>query len=135
MLRHRWRMLFSLVLLAFAVNGCGSKKNVTINGTVLKGGKPMIVSERTYVTLSFIPEGKDEEDRTSYNATFDQKSGTYTVDLPPGSYRTKLIIAPPPSGSGGKPSGKPSAPQKPVNSTKSYDLTSSQELDIEVPGP
>ena len=123
----RWRTLLGLALLAFAVSGCGAKI-VKINGELRKDGKPMIVSQDTYVTLSFIPVAANAESQlNSYNAKFDQKSGTYTVELPPGSYRTKLIIVPP-SKSGGL-----SAPPRPIDSDKTYDLTKNQKLDIEVP--
>jgi len=133
MFAHRWWSPLGLTLLALALTGCGSK-NVKVHGKVLKDGKPMVVSEDTYVTVSFVPEGRPaagtaDPERSSYSAKFEPKSGSYTVQLPPGQYRTMLIVAPP---KGKAPPGKVSAPA-PVRSPKSYDLTRDQELDIEGP--
>src|SRR5262245_60434819 len=92
----RWTFL-GLGLLAFAIAGC-SPSQVKISGKILKDGQPMIVSENTYVTLSFVPEltNKDDESKqSSYSAKFDHKSGSYTVELPAGKYKTTLIIVPP----------------------------------------
>jgi len=126
MLTCRWLSLLGSALLVLLLAGC-QPKTVKVTGTVLKDGKPMTVSAETYVTLSFIPDPKPSDDKaTSYSATFDQKSGGYNVTLPPGSYRTMLIVVPP-----GK-SGKINAP-RPINSAKTYDLKSSQNLNIEVP--
>jgi hypothetical protein len=130
MIACRWRTFLVPALFALCLAGCAPKK-VTIKGSILQGGKPMIVSEDTYVTLSFIPDlqGEKEGDKkaTSYNARFDQKTGTYSVELPPGKYRTKLVMALP-----SKTPGKLNSP-KPINSDTVYDLTKSQTLDVEVP--
>jgi hypothetical protein len=87
MLSCRWRTPFGLILLTFVFLGCGPKV-AKINGKILKGGKPLAVSPDTYVTLSFIPDTTDPSKATSYSAKFDHKSGTYSVTLPPGHYRT-----------------------------------------------
>jgi hypothetical protein len=82
------------------------------------------------VTLSFIPELGDasKTEARSYSATFDQASGTYSVDLPPGKYRTMLVVALPPKKSGELNMVPPYKPDK------VYDLSKNQDLDIEVPG-
>src|SRR5262249_21828528 len=117
-----------------------SPKTVKINGKVLKNGQAMVVSEDTYVTLSFIPEAKGpstpeggDSTAKSYSAKVDQKTGTYSVELPPGQYRTKPIIVPP-AKTKAKPDGKLNAPTPPINSPTAYDLTKSRELDIEATG-
>jgi hypothetical protein len=116
-----------LALLALFLTGCGPSV-VKVNGKLLKNGNPMVVSKDTYVTLSFIPETPPAEGVKSYSAKFDQETGSYTVELPAGKYKTKLVVAPP-----GK-DGRPSMKSAPVDSTQVYDLTKSQELNIEVPG-
>lgn len=116
-----------LTLLALACAGCAPSV-VKVNGKLLKNGAPMVVSEDTYVTLSFVPEGGDPSKTSSHSAKFDQKTGTYTVELPPGKYRTMFIVALP-----GSKGGKLNAPSPPVKSDKVYELTKNQELDIEVP--
>lgn len=126
----RYWMRACFGLFAFSIASC-SPGTVKISGKILKDGQPMVVSEDTYVTLSFAPELSDQGDdskRSSYSAKFDQKSGTYTVELPAGKYRTTLIMAPPP-----KNKGEPSKPLPPIKSDKVYDLGKSQTLDIEVP--
>jgi len=118
--------LLGLGLMLLLLAGCGPK-TVTVTGRVMKGGEPMKVSEDTYVTLSFIPDPKlPDSQTTSYSARFDQKSGTYSVTLPAGSYKTKLVIAYP-----AKP-GQLNAP-RPIDSAKAYELKHNQELDVEVP--
>jgi hypothetical protein len=123
------RISLGVALLAFAITGCGPSK-VKISGKLLKSGQPMVVSEDTYVTLSFIPENKSAETgATSYSAKFDQKSGSYTVELPSGKYRTLLVIAlPGQNKSKGKVNVGPS-----VKSEQVHELTKSKQLDIEVP--
>lgn len=127
----RPRGLFVGIALAalLACTGCGEKM-VTVKGKLLRGGQPMVVSEDTYVTLSFMREGLTAaEEGGSTSAKFDQKTGTYTIDLKPGKYRTMLVVALP-----AKKEGQLNAPQPPIRSDKVHDLTKDQELDIEVPG-
>jgi hypothetical protein len=121
---------FALPLFAFILTGCGGDKLVKVHGKLLKNGSAMAVSEDTYVTLSFVAESKkaDQSDAKSYSAKFDQKTGTYTVELPAGSYKTMVAVALP-----AKKDGKLNAPSKPVKSDKVHELTKDQELDIEVP--
>jgi hypothetical protein len=123
----RWAA-FGLVLFVIALTGC-SPSSVKVNGKLLKNGSPMVVSEDTYVTLSFVPDPAPADGAKSYSAKFDQKTGSYTVELPPGKYRTMLIVALP-----NKTPGKLNAPTPPVKSDKAYDLSKNQELNIEVPG-
>jgi hypothetical protein len=114
---------------ALAVAGC-SPSVIKINGKLVRNGAPMVVSEDTYVTVSFLPEVKEPDslDAKSYSAKFDQKTGTYTVELPPGKYRTMVLVALP-----SKDESKVNMPTPPVKSQKVHELTRSQELDIEVP--
>lgn len=132
MFRVCWSI--GVLVLALACAGCGSR-TIKVSGTLLKDGKAMVVSEDTYVTLSFIPavrtaKGKDDPTNSSYSAKFVHKSGTYTVEMPPGTYKTMLVIAPP---SGTAPKGKLNAP-KPITPDKHHELTRSQSLDIDVSG-
>jgi hypothetical protein len=123
-----------LAALALALTGCAPKA-VKVNGRLLKGGQPMVVSEDTYVTLSFVPDGAGPRAASSHSARFDPKSGAYSVELPAGRYRTMLVVAlPPKKEAKGKESRAVNAPSRPVTSDKVYDLTADQVLDIEVPG-
>jgi len=118
-----------LALLAFGVAGC-SPSSVTVKGRVLKGGNPMVVPKETYVTLMFFPEVADPTapGTSSRSAKFDQQTGTYTVDLPPGKYRISLTVAEPP-----KKAGNPYVPGAPFKPDKVYEFTKNQDLDIEMP--
>ena len=129
MTAHFRSICVGVALLCFVCTGCGPKV-VKVNGKLLKNGEPMVVSEDTYVTLSFIPEtvAPNSETAKSHSAKFDQKTGTYSVELPPGKYRTMFVIALP-----AKKEGKLNAPSPPVKSEKVYELTKDQELDIEIP--
>ena len=115
---------------AFALSGCSAGK-VKITGKIMKNGEPMVVSEDTYVTLQFLPEQPDQDDekKSSYSAKFDQKSGSYTIELPAGKYRTMLVIALP-----SKKQGELNMPSPPIKSETVYDLSKSQELNIDAPG-
>ena len=144
----RLRGLFVGTALAalLACTGCGEKM-VTVKGKLLRGGQPMVVSEDTYVTLSFVPDEATAiaaGTSSAQSAKFDPRTGTYRVDLKPGKYRTMLVVAlPQPEGKAepkkGKFAGGPKSPPKvnaprPVRSDKVYELTKDQDLDIEVPG-
>jgi len=118
-----------LALLAITFTGCDSKKMVKVHGKLLKNSQPMVVSEDTYVTISFVLEAPQEGAANSHSATFDQKTGTYSVELPAGKYRTMVVIALP-----SKKDGELNAPNKPVKSEQVHDLSKDQELDIEAPG-
>ncbi|HEX3149882.1 MAG TPA: hypothetical protein VHR66_17530 [Gemmataceae bacterium] len=120
---------FAALMLIFA--GCDSSKpSVKVSGKVMKNGQPMIVGEDTYVTISFVLEtsGANPNDAKSFSAKFDQKTGTYSVEVAPGNYRTTVVIAKP-----GSKDGKLSKPMGPYKSDKVYELTKGQDLDIEVP--
>ena len=144
-MNSRSRGLFAGLALAvlFASTGCAEKR-VTVKGKLLKNGQPMVVSDETYVTISFVPEGAGEVSgtATASSAKFDQKTGTYTASLKPGKYRTMVVVALPAKTEAKKASGllkvsgppKVNAPGKPARSEKVYELTKDQELDIEVPG-
>ncbi|MSR53271.1 MAG: hypothetical protein EXS09_08260 [Gemmataceae bacterium] len=115
-------------LLAVLLSGCNSKKIIKVHGKLLKDGQAMVVSEDTYVTLSFVAEVTTGSAATSHSAKFDQKTGTYTADLPAGKYRTMVAIALP-----SKKPGVLNAPTKPSKSETIHELTKDQELDIQVP--
>jgi hypothetical protein len=118
-----------LVVLVVGVAGC-SPSSVTVKGRVLKGGSPMVVTKETYVTLMFFPEVADPTapGTSSHSAKFDQQTGNFTVDLPPGKYRISLTVAAPP-----KKAGEPYVPGTPFKPDKVYEFTKNQDLDIEVP--
>ncbi|MBM4098175.1 MAG: hypothetical protein ACKO9Z_10395 [Planctomycetota bacterium] len=113
--------------MAFWLAGCSESK-VNITGTIMKGGKPLVVSKETYVTLQFLPESvASEAQSNSYSASFDQSTGKFRLELSPGKYKTNFIMALPAK------DGQMSRPLPPVKSATPYDLTKSQELTIEVP--
>ena len=89
-----------------------------------------LVGNVDFTKLKAVSRVSKELPSLSHSAKFDQKSGTYTVELPAGSYRTMLVIALPAKKDGG---GKLNAPSRPVKSEKVYELTKDQELNIEVP--
>jgi hypothetical protein len=126
--RIRWAPI-SAALAVLALSGC-SPSSVTIKGKIIKNGAPMTVSKDTMVTVKFDPQAKDEqaEGVKSHSAKFNQETGTYSVDLPPGKYKVTVSVAMPPKTPGG-----PQAPTPPFKPDTVYDLTKSQDLDIEVP--
>ena len=127
------QICMGLAALTIAFAGCAPSK-IKINGKITKNGTPLIVSEDTLVTLQFIPDLKGADafnDAKTYSAKFDQKTGTYSVEMPPGKYKTKFVMANP---SKATKDGKLNAPTPPITSDKVYELTKNQELDIEVPG-
>ena len=108
MLLQTRALLFAVVCALVSLSGCAQSK-VTITGKIIKGGKPLIVSKDTYVTLQFLPESVASESASqSYSASFDQETGTFRLDLSPGRYKTNFIMALPAKG------GQLSKPSTPV---------------------
>lgn len=125
-------------MLAFAVltlAGCGGAGEVNVSGRILKDGQPLIVVKEAYVTLSFVPgagsDGKepDQGKLTSYPAKFDYATGSYSVRMPAGNYKTMFVFAPPPDP---RNPGKLNA-SKPIVSEKTHELKSDKTLDIDIP--
>lgn len=111
--------LTGLILMA-ALPGCGEAK-VKITGKLLKDGQPYTVAPDTLVTLVFAPDMENAPQ--TYPAKFNQETGGYEVEMPPGKYRARYIIV--------------EIDQAPLTAPpevteKSYDLSRTQQLDIEI---
>jgi hypothetical protein len=126
--RVRWAPV-GVALAVFALSGC-SPSSITVKGTIKKNGAPMVVSKDTMVTVMFSPQVSDDraEGVKSHSAKFNQETGTYSVDLPPGKYKLSVSVAMPPQKEGGR-----QVPLPPYKPETVYDLTKSQDLDIEMP--
>jgi hypothetical protein len=123
-----WKLRLTLVSLTLSslvlVPGCGDNK-VKIAGKLTKNGQPMTVAKDTKVTLTFMPEG--ESKGQTYTAQFKQETGEYAIELPPGKYKTNCIIVE-------KNKFQDAIFAPPAMKEKTYELTKSQELNIEFPG-
>ena len=112
-----------LVLIAGAT-GCGSSTNLEIRGKLTKKGTPYQPPPKMLVTLVFVPEKKDSEQ--TYPASFASDTGIYSVEVPPGQYRTRLLLH--------DQSKRPFVlvPVRPEFSKTVFELTGSKTLDLEI---
>lgn len=109
-----------LLLLAGGL-GC-AEKNVKVSGKVMKGGRPLIVNRDFYVTLAFIPDNP-AANRPTQPAKFQRATGDYEIELKPGKYRINYVIVE---------KDQEPWPVPAEQKAKSYDLTKTQVLDIEI---
>lgn len=100
-----------------ALSGCGESK-VKVKGKLLNKGQAFTVAKETYVTLSFAADV--EMAKQIYTARFEQATGGYEVELPPGKYRVKCKVL------DGESQPIPTGP------VQVFDLTKDQELDIDI---
>jgi hypothetical protein len=82
--------VFATVLGMLVLSGCGGVSNVEVKGLLMKKGSPYQPPAKTQVTLVFKPEIVDSEQ--TYIASYSIATGIYTVELPPGKYRTNLLL-------------------------------------------
>jgi hypothetical protein len=106
-----------LVSLVVACGCGGGASKIKITGKVTDKGQPLQVSDKTQVTITFLPE---EQKGQTYLAVFDRAKSTYEIELPRGQYRVNILIF--------GPEKRPTEPGKEV-----HDLQASRELDLELP--
>ena len=116
-----WVALLTIVLTAA---GCGPPAKLRISGQLTKKGQPFQPPPKMMVSIVFLPEKKESE--RSCHAQFNYQNGTYTVEVPPGQYKTNLILS--------DKTKTPSVTVKisPEFSKKVYELTTSKTLDLEM---
>ncbi len=86
--RFHLAALAAAFLVLAALSGCGEAAKVNVKGTLTRGGKPLIVSKKTYVVMKFAPFVPDSElpPLQTYTARFNHETGGYTIELPAGKY-------------------------------------------------
>lgn len=109
-------------ILLLTSTGCGGPSKAKIKGKLTKGGQPFVVNEKTQVTLTFA-EDIDNAKQT-YPATFKPADGTFTVEMPTGKYRARLLVF--------DHDKKAPLPVSPNLSKQVYELTHNQELEIDI---
>jgi hypothetical protein len=118
-----------LTALALLLPGCAGKpKPIKVTGTLTKAGKPISAPPETYMTLSFRPAAADG---VLSNATLNRESGTFEVEVLPGTYHLTFLMAGPRD-----PNGKPTSLYRfESNDPKyTYEFTKQQEgLAIDLP--
>ena len=123
------RRLIGLSLTLLLAVGC--QKGPTkykVTGRILgKDGTPATFSEKTYVTLKFVPEG----DGDRIGARVNNAAGTFEVDLPTGRYRANLFVMPE-NVKAGDPKNSPPPPGK-AESGQVYEITKATQIDIPLP--
>jgi hypothetical protein len=121
-----------LCALALVLPGCSGKKPVKVSGTLTRGGQPIGASRDTLVTMSFVPEDK-AADLPTINAKFNHDTGGFEMEIPPGRYRFKLLMAPNPS-SDPKVKRPPITRFEPTDDKFVFEFKSSQEgFNIDLP--
>lgn len=115
--------VFAVVALLATMQGCGVP-TVKVQGKLTKNGETFKVAKDTLVTLRFIPElAEGEAARPDHSVRFKQETGEYEVEMPAGKYRVSYVIVE---------KNKTPVTSPPEMKNKSYDLTRSQQLDIEL---
>ena len=123
------RVLTGISLALLVAIGC--QKGPTkfkVTGRILgKDGAPATFSEKTYVTLKFVPEGDGERIGARINNT----AGTFEADLPAGKYRANLFVMPE-NIKPGDPRNSPPPPGK-ADAGQLYEITKATQIDIPLP--
>ena len=84
---QRTVLAVTLMILAPAA-GCNQKpRTVTVTGSVLRNGQPIVVSNTGYVQIMLLPDvGADEQYTTRVGRC--EKDGTFSIpEVPPGKYK------------------------------------------------
>jgi hypothetical protein len=126
MIHRASRSLPFLALLSLFL-GCNSgPAKVTISGKVTKkNGQPLIVDEKTMVTLMFRGQSANEL-QTPAVVRFDGKTGNYTAEMIPGSYQVTTLVT------GAALDPRKGAPPPPA-AKKIVEIKANQTLNLEVP--
>jgi hypothetical protein len=84
---RRQALLVGLVAALLLQGGCDRRRNVTVTGSVLRGGKAIAVSPTGYLQITLQPDvGADEQYTTRVGRC--EKDGTFKiVEVPPGKYK------------------------------------------------
>ncbi len=119
---HLRLLLFGAIWLTATtlLTGCGVPK-YKISGKLTKNGQAMSVAKDTLVTIRFTAEPEDANQ--SFGAKFNQETGGYEVEVPPGKYHVTYVIVE---------KGQAPLTSSPSFKQKTYDLAKSQELDIDI---
>ncbi len=104
--------------LVAALSGCGGVAKVKVKGTLMKDGKPLVVSKQTYVVLKFAPDV--EKPLQTYPAHFTHETGGYSIEIPAGSYSARCVIM------------DVENQKVPTGPPQVFDLSKDQELDIDI---
>src|SRR5688572_12052912 len=75
------------VLLVALFTGCGPPPNVTVTGTVLKDGKPLVVGPTGVLQVTLMPDVGPDEEYTSKIGECDREGKFTITDVPPGKYK------------------------------------------------
>src|SRR5262249_53518963 len=86
-LSPRQRAVVGLVAIGLLVFGCNRNRNVTVKGSVVRGGQPLTVGPTGYVQVTLQPDvGADEQYTTRVGRC--EKDGTFTIfEVPAGKYK------------------------------------------------
>jgi hypothetical protein len=79
--------LLIAILPAAVVVGCGPPPNVTVTGTVMKGGKPISVGPTGVLQVTLMPDVGPDEEYTSRIGECDREGHFTITDVPPGKYK------------------------------------------------
>jgi hypothetical protein len=87
MLVRGWPLLAGLVVLCLLIAGCKRDNRVTVNGTVMRNGKPLAMSPTGILQVTLMPDVPEDQPYTSKIGECD-KSGNFTItEVTPGKYK------------------------------------------------
>jgi hypothetical protein len=67
--------------------GCGGPKNVTVTGSILRGGKPLPLSKTGVVQVTLMPDVGPDQEYTTYVGRCESDGSFKIDDVPPGRYK------------------------------------------------
>jgi hypothetical protein len=87
-LNGKWAAAVGLLAVLGLFLGCGRKANVTVKGTVVRGGQPLPVSKTGVLQVTLRPDLGEGEQYTPKVAECDRATGQFVIpDVPPGKYK------------------------------------------------
>lgn len=75
------------LLAGLALPGCGGPKNVTVTGSVLRGGKPLPLSKTGVVQVTLMPDVGPDDPYTTYIGRCEPDGSFKIEEVPPGRYK------------------------------------------------
>jgi len=84
---QKWAVLTGLLTASLIFASCNQKKLVTVTGSVLRNGQPLVCSSTGYVQITLVPDvGADEAYTTRVGRC--EKDGSFEIpEVPPGKYK------------------------------------------------
>jgi len=90
-LNGRRTAVIGLLMVVFLDTGCGKQANVTVKGTVVRGGQPIAISKTGILQVTLQPDVPEGQPYSSKLGECDRATGQFVIpDVPPGKYKVGI---------------------------------------------